>query len=105
MLRVNLIGAFQFGGSVGEGIALVDIITSSLPDANLGQPYSATMACVGGFPPYTWSVSSGALPPGLTMDGGGNITGIPTTLGDFNFVITVLDGVGGAASIQGGMAL
>jgi hypothetical protein len=54
--------------------------------------YSDTVAANGGQPPLTFSVSSGSLPPGLTLDtASGTISGDPTTGGSFNFEIQVTD--------------
>src|SRR5262249_17448865 len=40
------------------------ITTTSLPQAAIGRPYSATLQASGGTQPYTWSLSSGLLPTG-----------------------------------------
>lgn len=53
---------------------------ASLPAAQSGIPYSETLAATGGILPYTWSLTAGSLPAGLTMSGGGVITGTPTAL-------------------------
>src|SRR5208283_6168888 len=55
----------------------VTITTTSLPEGSEGQSYSAQLAASGGLPPYTWSVASGSLPPGLTLAGTGAISGTP----------------------------
>ena len=57
---------------------LVITTTSPLPDAKVGVAYSEQMAATGGTPPYTWTTTSGAFPPGLTMTQDGLITGTPT---------------------------
>jgi hypothetical protein len=55
------------------------ITTTSLPNGNVGVPYSTSLVGTGGQPPYTWSISAGsALPSGLTNTPDGQITGIPT---------------------------
>jgi hypothetical protein len=43
------------------------ITTTSLPAATVGQPYSASLGASGGWPPVTWQMVSGSLPPGLTL--------------------------------------
>jgi hypothetical protein len=50
------------------------------------------VSCTGGVKPYTFSVSSGSLPPGLALNSAtGAITGTPTTAGTFSFTISVVD--------------
>ena len=70
----------------------LQITTTTLPDGTTGTAYSATVTATGGVQPYTWSVSSGNLPNGLTLNtGSGVISGTPTATGTFNFAIQVLD--------------
>ncbi|MBI3278853.1 MAG: putative Ig domain-containing protein, partial [Acidobacteria bacterium] len=46
----------------------------------------------GGTPPYVWTVSAGALPPGLSMNAGtGQISGVPSQAGAFSFTARVTD--------------
>ena len=68
-------------------------LTSVSPMVNAQQnsPYSQALAAVGGVTPYSWSIASGALPTGLTLDSLGDITGTPTALGTFNFAACVTD--------------
>lgn len=54
--------------------------------------YAATLTAAGGNPPYKWSVSAGALPPGLKLDKGtGVISGRASATGVFSFTIRVVD--------------
>lgn len=67
--------------------------------AQVGQSYSATLTASGGAPPYTWSISSGALPAGMSLDSStGAITGVPTTVGFAVFTIILSDGASPAVS-------
>src|SRR5262245_42370068 len=66
----------------------LQIVTSSLPDATFGVMYSAPLTASGGTPGYTWSIVSGTLPPGLTLNvtvNGTAIGGIPTGTGQSTF--------------------
>lgn len=67
------------------------ITTTTLPTNVVNLNYSASLAAIGGKSPYTWTVSSGALPPGLNLNAGGSITGIPTASGAFTFTAQVTD--------------
>ncbi len=54
------------------------ITTSSLPAGTVGTAYSVTLAGSGGISPYTWSLSSGTLPGGLSLSTAGVLSGTPT---------------------------
>jgi hypothetical protein len=68
------------------------ISTASLPDAQVGTAYNQSVAGVDGTNPYIWSVSTGTLPAGLTIDAAtGAITGTPTSAGPDSFTLTLTD--------------
>jgi hypothetical protein len=70
----------------------VSITTTSLPEATATVPYSTTLAASGGKTPYTWSLSSGTLPAGLTLSSAGIISGTPSGVaGTATFVVKVTD--------------
>ncbi|HVF04748.1 MAG TPA: putative Ig domain-containing protein [Frankiaceae bacterium] len=59
--------------------APLTITTATLPDAQVGVPYSTTLAAAGGVTPYSWSADNTTpLPPGLSLSGAGVIAGTPT---------------------------
>lgn len=66
-------------------------IVGSLTPAYIGQPYNSGYSVNGGTYPYTWTLASGSLPPGLALAQAGNIVGTPTQLGSSNFVLQVTD--------------
>jgi hypothetical protein len=54
--------------------------------------YSATLTATGGTPPYTWSIATGVLPAGLTLNAAtGAITGTPSVAGTSNFMVRATD--------------
>jgi len=67
------------------------ISTTSIPGGTAGTAYTATLAATGGTSPYTWSVSSGVLPTGLTLSSTGAIAGTPSTSGSGSFTAQVKD--------------
>ena len=62
-------------------IPQLNITTTSLPNGVQNVVYSQTLSATGGVTPYTWSLASGNLPSGLTLNATtGVISGIPTIL-------------------------
>jgi hypothetical protein len=77
--RINVRGAIQLD-------------CTPLPDGATCATYSAPAPVVqGGTEPFTWSVSAGSLPPGLTLGADGSITGTPTQAGAFKLTLQVVD--------------
>ena len=73
---------------------------SPLPPATAGSPYSESISVSGGSTPYTFSVTSGSLPPGILLNPlTGVLSGTPTIAGTYSFVITVTDVNGCMASM------
>lgn len=67
-----------------------EIITDSLPGANKDQAYAQQIQ-QSGASAYTFAVTSGSLPPGLSLDPAtGIISGTPTTAGTYDFVVTMI---------------
>ena len=56
------------------------IATTVLPSGSRGIFYDVTLAPAGGNAPYSWTLSSGSLPTGLTLASSGRISGTPTTV-------------------------
>jgi hypothetical protein len=74
---------------------VITVNPATLPNGTVGVAYGATVVASGGAEPYTYSVSSGSLPPGLTLGAAtGTISGTPTTAGTSNFTITATDANG-----------
>ncbi|MGC2111724.1 MAG: Ig domain-containing protein, partial [Candidatus Korobacteraceae bacterium] len=67
------------------------ITSRSFPNGAVNTPYQTFLTANGGTPPYTWSIASGSLPPGLTISNTSEISGTPTTFGKSSFTAKVTD--------------
>jgi hypothetical protein len=78
--------------TISVGAAQLTILTTSLPAATHGKVYACALSASGGALPYTWSVSSGRLPSGITLNSStGNLSGTSRTAGKYSFSIRVKD--------------
>jgi len=100
---VHVSRPYEHGLLVSTFRELVSVVTTSpLPAGLRGSAYSAFMTARGGQGPYTWRVSAGALPAGLTLDPAtGELRGVPTVGGTFTFTVaaTGQEGSTGAAAL------
>lgn len=69
------------------------VTTGALVAGTVGAAYSGAVAASGGIPPYTWTITSGTLPAGLTMNSAGAISGTPAEagVGTINLTFKVTD--------------
>jgi hypothetical protein len=67
------------------------LANSTFPAGVVGSAYSWGVAAKNGQPPFSWSIRSGSLPPGLTLDSLGLISGTPTLAGTYPFALQVTD--------------
>jgi hypothetical protein len=103
------VGANGTAGAYSVGAAAAGASSTSFSLTNLapvtpgqapaagtyGSPYRQSLTATGGTgSPYTFKVTSGALPGGLALTGDGTLTGTPNAVGDFTFKIQVTDGGG-----------
>ena len=88
----------EFSITVDPGLAIVD---ESVTGATVGQPYSHTLGAkrvvslnplTGPDAQATWSLQSGALPPGITLSTSGLLSGTPVSEGSYQFVVRVQNG-------------
>ncbi len=69
--------------------APVIVTTSPLVSGAVAKPYAIAFVASGGTLPYTWSLVSGQLPPGLTLTTGGGLDGKPEIAGTYGFRLRV----------------
>jgi hypothetical protein len=64
---------------------------ATLAGGTVGSAYSQTITASGGTSPYTFAVTSGSLPAGLTLSSGGVLSGTPTTAAAASFTVQASD--------------
>ncbi len=64
---------------------------ASLPGAAVDSAYLVTFFATGGVGPNAWSLAAGTLPPGLSLDATGTLSGTATMAGTYTFVVHVTD--------------
>lgn len=88
------------GGSGGGGGSTIALVTTTLPNAQVGAAYTTNLDASGGTAPYSWTIT-GSVPAGLALDTSSTtasttLSGTPTSQGPFTFTITVADAAGSA---------
>ena len=79
---------------------------SAVRAGEVGLRYRGSVPATGGLPPLTWSVASGALPAGLSLNTStGAISGVPRTAGLFALTFAVSDSAGQRASVPAGIRI
>lgn len=93
------------GGGTGAGSSgaggFGDPLTTDdtpLPPATVGVAFDGVLVAGGGTPPYSWAVTGGALPAGLVLSAGGEITGTPAAAGSYQLTVQVTDSAGASAT-------
>jgi hypothetical protein len=81
-------------------LAPLKITSASLPAGVVSKPYSSTLAVTGGVAPYTWSLASGKVPPGLTLSKAGVVSGAPGKAGSVTFTVRVANSSKLVASVS-----
>jgi hypothetical protein len=82
-----------------QACPIITVNPATLPNGSVGTAYNQIVSASGGTPPYSFAISSGALPTGLLLNPStGAITGTPTAAGTFTFTITATDANGCSGS-------
>jgi uncharacterized repeat protein (TIGR01451 family) len=105
--RINVVGAEQIACTPLPDGSECQAYSAPAPAVDSGKNYAQTtrrfadpdvLPLLGDgiidATPFTWTVDSGTLPPGLSLSSGGAITGTPTAAGTFNFTLKVVDSTG-----------
>ena len=87
-------GTRAYGLTISAPVCAVVVNPATLPDGALGAPYNITVSASGGTASYTFAVSVGALPSGVSLSNAGALTGTPNALGIFHFTIQATDANG-----------
>ncbi len=94
-LAVGLLACAIMAGCAGSvpknGPPALNIAQFTVNNGVIGISYKFLLVASGGVTPYTWTITSGQLPPGLSLASDGVISGTPTTLGKFTFTAKVVD--------------
>ncbi len=111
------LGEYRFTVNVRDALGVVDqaqfllrvrqddsvrIVTTELPSTAVGSSYEAAVEAEGGSTPYRFAVADGELPPGLTLQNSGRITGTSTRSGRYVFAVRATDtrGVDGLGALS-----
>ena len=108
-LSVNFAGSKQLTASSGAlspvtsnafsvTCPAIALAPGVLPSAQAAAPYAQALSATGGIAPYTYAVTSGGLPPGLTLAAGGLLSGTSFASGVSSFTVTATDAAGCAGT-------
>jgi hypothetical protein len=110
--RIDEVGLYNRALSAGEVTALYNAgnpncldtpeftTLATLPNGGAGSPYWQTLTALLGHPPYSFAVTSGTLPAGLTLSSAGLLSGTPLLASTSTFTVTLTDAAGGTAQRQ-----
>ena len=76
----------------------ISVAPATLPNGTVGTPYATTFTASGGDTPYTFSIYSGGLPPGMSLSNGA-LTGTPTSFGQWIITVRATDNNGNYGSM------
>ncbi|MDI1463405.1 fibronectin type III domain-containing protein [Catellatospora sp. KI3] len=103
------VAAINAAGTGPESAASAPVTVNAPPALTFAPPpagkaytaYRHQLTVEGGTSPYTWSVSAGSLPDGISLaPATGVLSGTPTVAGSFSFTVRVTDAVGQSATRQ-----
>ncbi|HEY0905723.1 MAG TPA: putative Ig domain-containing protein, partial [Methylophilus sp.] len=84
--------------SVTIAASSIAISPASLTSGTAWVAYTQTLSASGGTAPYTYAITTGALPTGLSLSAAGSLSGTPTATGTFNFTVNATDSTSSSGS-------
>ncbi|PHV25239.1 autotransporter outer membrane beta-barrel domain-containing protein, partial [Janthinobacterium sp. BJB426] len=90
--------------TITVGTPTVTIVQTSVAGGTVGAAYSQTLTAANGLAPYTYAISAGALPSGVSLSSAGLLAGTPTAGGTFNFTVRATDSSTGSGPYAGARA-
>ncbi|MEG2817291.1 MAG: autotransporter domain-containing protein [Comamonas sp.] len=92
--------------TLAVGVPTITVAPATLPAMTAGDSYSQSLIASGGTSTYTYSVTAGSLPAGLTLAANGSLSGTPapTAAGPYSFTVTGTDSSGGSGPYTGSRA-
>ncbi|WP_161781491.1 putative Ig domain-containing protein [Janthinobacterium lividum] len=101
-------GSGPYSGARGYSLTVASptlgVAPSTLPVPTVGVVYSQGITASGGTAAYSYAVTAGSVPAGLTLAANGTLSGTPTTAGAYSFTVTATDSSGGAGPYTGARA-
>lgn len=96
-----------FSLTIDPALPLVITAGSCCQAGTVGTPYHVNFFASGGVQPYNWSITSGQIPPGLTLAPRppAGLSGTPMTAGNFTFTVTVTDKAGTQTTEPGSITI
>jgi hypothetical protein len=91
--------------NAGTSSSLAITSADTLPGGVNAFAYSFAFAAKDGFEPFSWDISAGSLPGGLSLGSAGDITGTPAATGLFNFTVRVTDALGNQSTKAASMTV
>lgn len=95
------VGGSNFGASHGTAMLAIPpiaILPTALANGSYGNAYSQQLQASGGSGSYSFTITNGSLPDGMTLSSSGLLSGSPTGAGMFGFTVTAGDPQGGTGS-------
>ncbi|SFA99020.1 Putative Ig domain-containing protein [Collimonas sp. OK607] len=84
--------SIAIGYTLAISAPIISLTSATLPGSAIGTSYTASISASGGIGPYTYAVSAGALPTGVSLNGSsGALSGTPTEAGAFGFTVRASD--------------